>query len=313
VVNKRGEEVYELGVQPNLLFDFNAEPYGFNKRPEESTLEYIQRVRKLDSLYKRDADFSLVDMMPGNQKHFNSHLITFDNTFYFSISTALRGNRKTKAKEILREPKKLTDRALGFDLDVDLHITFNQSHRKAERKVEPISYINRVCAYVKLSTNFLSFFTSNMYQNYHDFLPPASHLDNLKVDSNSLFAIDYANKDWTHDHDSILTRRSQEFPRFAGNFKSKLAKDKPWGLKSDPVYFDCQADLTQLPGEHFERGVWYYSGLTQVDHCDLCGFDNALQPIRSFLGVEFRPQFWANLFQRLRTLDVGEPKSLEKC
>jgi len=52
---------------------------------------------------------------------------------------------------------------------------------------------------------------------------------------NNYESIDYQNKDWTHDHDSLIPKYSQEFPRESSNFNNRLLDPKPWGKKSDPV------------------------------------------------------------------------------
>ena len=65
---------------------------------------------------------------------------------------------------------------------------------------------------------------------------PADHLNNMINPSmNNLMSIDYTIKNLTSsDHDYILSRWSQEYPRMATNFKRKDSPNKPWGLKSDP-------------------------------------------------------------------------------
>jgi hypothetical protein len=61
----------------------------------------------------------------------------------------------------------------------------------------------------------------------------------LNPEMNNLKAIDYFNKDWTHNSDSIISRYIQEFPRISSNFDNKCdPKTKPWGSKSDPVFFE---------------------------------------------------------------------------
>ena len=48
---------------------------------------------------------------------------------------------------------------------------------------------------------------------------------------NNLSAIDYQVKNWTSDHDSLITAYSQEFPRFSNKFTNRFdTANKPWGL-----------------------------------------------------------------------------------
>ena len=82
-----------------------------------------------------------------------------------------------------------------------------------------------------------------VFENFLHLKPPGDYLDNLKnADMNNLHAIDYTVKDFTHDSDLVLPRWSQEFPRLATNYQSKVDKVKPWGSKSEPVYFDYTLD-----------------------------------------------------------------------
>ena len=99
------QTVYKLGYQKtNLIFDLVAEPYGFNRMEKESVEEYIARLLRDDHLYTR-TDYSFHEFVPKHTAEINSKLSTHDHTYYFSVSTSLRGTRiKTKAKEGFKEP-----------------------------------------------------------------------------------------------------------------------------------------------------------------------------------------------------------------
>lgn len=77
--------------------------------------------------------------------------------------------------------------------------------------------------------------------NFLHFVPPKKELNNLlNTKMNNLEAIDYQNKDWSTNHDSLIPRYSQEFPRFSESYKTKFDLDqKPWGPYSEPIFFDC--------------------------------------------------------------------------
>jgi hypothetical protein len=47
--------------------------------------------------------------------------------------------------------------------------------------------------------------------------------------------------------------------------------------------------------ESYEKGVWHVSHIPHVDHLDLCGLPPYLSKLRVIMGIEYRPQFWANL------------------
>jgi len=55
---------------------------------------------------------------------------------------------------------------------------------------------------------------------------------------NNVEAIDYDNHEWFTDSDGVVGRWFQEFPRMSPDFVTKTDPKKPWGIKSDPVYFD---------------------------------------------------------------------------
>jgi len=100
------------------------------------------------------------------------------------------------------------------------------------------------------------------FENLTSLPPPASFLDNLKNSKmNNISSIDYANKDWTHDSDQILPRWTQEYPRLSSAYDSKFSKDKPWGEKSEPIFFDHELD-SRIKTARFETGVWYYASLS---------------------------------------------------
>lgn len=108
-----------------ILFDFDPQIYGFNRQPDESIAEYFKRVYYMDNLYNnRDVCFGLSELVPGNLKRINAFLKTYDNTYYFAITGAMRRNTRTSQKEIFKEPRKITKIALGFDPDVDRNIDF---------------------------------------------------------------------------------------------------------------------------------------------------------------------------------------------
>jgi len=59
------------------------------------------------------------------------------------------------------------------------------------------------------------------------------------------------------------------------------------------------------PGK-FEKGVWHVSHIANVDHLDLCGLPPYLSKLRVMMGIEYRPLFWANMFNRLKSLEIGD-------
>jgi len=60
---KSGETLYKLNKQKSILFDFNSETPGHNRKPGEPIKDYIKRVMDCDYLYYSN-DFGLYDCCP---------------------------------------------------------------------------------------------------------------------------------------------------------------------------------------------------------------------------------------------------------
>jgi hypothetical protein len=126
---------------------------------------------------------------------------------------------------------------------------------------------------------------------------------------NNSMAIDHANRDWIDDSDLVLPRHTEEFPRISNDYTSKNCKNKPWGSIKDPVYINPFLDENQLQfteGQNYEKGVWYYTGYPMTDHHDMAGLPSLLRGISVVLGLEYRPTFWINIYNRVRLLDFSE-------
>jgi hypothetical protein len=124
-VYKQGtHSFYKLGCQKtNIVFDLCAEPYGFNRMSDgdkEGIVDYIKRMLRNDNLYTRK-DYSLHEFIPLNMQKFNDEIETQDHTYYFSISSSIRGKaHKQKAHDQVHEPRKTSTLATStFDLDLD--------------------------------------------------------------------------------------------------------------------------------------------------------------------------------------------------
>ena len=58
----------------------------------------------------------------------------------------------------------------------------------------------------------------------------------------------------------------------------------------------------------FEKGVWYFTGYPMTDHHDMAGLPGNFKAVQTMLGLEYRPTFWINVFNRLRYLNFSEPE-----
>ena len=84
------------------------------------------------------------------------------------------------------------------------------------------------------------------------------------------------------------------------------SQEGPWGEKH-PQYVNME-----MENPKFERGRLYYSSFSQTDHHDFAGMPNIWRRIQILLGIDFRPQIYIKLFNRLRMLDYTEPKKSSK-
>ena len=67
--------------------------------------------------------------------------------------------------------------------------------------------MEKVLASIKILSNIVSLHNKVVYENQLHIRPPAEHVNNiLNPNMNNLMAIDYVNKDLTHDTDYILSR-----------------------------------------------------------------------------------------------------------
>jgi hypothetical protein len=86
-----------------------------------------------------------------------------------------------------------------------------------------------VSHFFKVSLNALSIAIKESDEYLHKDLF-LNYLNNrLNPNMNNLMAIDHASREWLDDHDMILPRHTEEFPRIANNYKSKHRFNKPWG------------------------------------------------------------------------------------
>ena len=114
---------------------------------------------------------------------------------------------------------------------------------------DKLTLLKRIGIIFKIILSPLSLNQSLFYQDFKHLNPPADYLNNLtNSNMNNVGTIDYCNKDETHCHDGVLNLHTQEFPRLSSSYTNTLydSDKKPWGNKSDPVYFDWEADATEF-------------------------------------------------------------------
>lgn len=78
--------MYELGNQYGVLMDLNHERSGFNKRKEETHMEYINRLADND-FAGVSYDYSIPEFPPGVMQQRNVLMKTYERTYYFALSS----------------------------------------------------------------------------------------------------------------------------------------------------------------------------------------------------------------------------------
>ena len=53
-------------------------------------------------------------------------------TYYFSYAEGIKKRNLMKKREILSEPKKITKSGLGFDLNIDENLMFNEDSKEVK-------------------------------------------------------------------------------------------------------------------------------------------------------------------------------------
>ena len=108
----------------------------------------------------------------------------------------------------MREPSKSTRQGVGFDLDCVINLKYNGCPNEIAKKPNsPTSPYERLLANCKLAMSVVSFVLKYFFESLLHLPPPAEHLNNLlNSKMNNFTAIDYANKDLTHDGDQVLPR-----------------------------------------------------------------------------------------------------------
>jgi len=119
--------IYQLGQQSTLgLMDFNAETHDLNRRKEESITQYLSRVLQNDSLSESNC-VGMADMIPAKFQKYNGEMKTYSHTYYFAHATGERKRLREKAREVLKEPKRMLDNACGFDINLTQGLKYRNS------------------------------------------------------------------------------------------------------------------------------------------------------------------------------------------
>ena len=95
---KNDDILYELGPQYGLLLDLNHEVAGFNKRKDETYIQYIDRLSK-NNFAETSQDYAVPEFPPHIYQQKNALHLTSSETYYFAISSGEKKQRFLKCKE----------------------------------------------------------------------------------------------------------------------------------------------------------------------------------------------------------------------
>ena len=82
----------------------------------------------------------------------------------------------------------------------------------------------------------------------------------------------------------------------------------------EPVFVEPYLDENQLTlsgGRNYQKGVWYYTGYPMCDHHDFAGLPSTAKDVQTLLGLQFRPTFFINIYNKLRSLDFSD--EIQEC
>jgi hypothetical protein len=277
------------------MYDINVEHWGWNKRSDEKTSEYIQRIWEDDYL-STVSNNAFDDMSFEKSMRMNDLCKPQDSTYYFSYTTGIKekvGNDRIQV-ETNPEIKNFTDDVIGFDL----HNSNNIKWQDIARKEEKTTLFDKAITCAKqISDPFFTYF--RYWIHNHKYEVPKI-FENQK-DNKNWDALDWDHKRWQEDNDTLVSRVSQEFPRISHSYTKLSSEDKPWGVK-DPAQFNWE-DSTKVT--RFEKGRWFYTALEHTNHLDIAGWPRlrSLEFFRVLLGVENRFEFSKQLFERLYSLE----------
>lgn len=148
-----------------MLYDFNSETIGYNRKKKESILEYIRRVMNTDTLY-HSKDYALADFVPHNMKELNAKLEMCDETYYFSLAAGIRNRKIVKQREMLKEPMKTVRLSTGYDINFGENVRLYEDLRKVRSKAKNnIGFIDRILTTLKIAYNPLSFSMNVFFSN----------------------------------------------------------------------------------------------------------------------------------------------------
>lgn len=205
-------------------------------------LDYIKRVLRSDILGETDDyafhEFCLVHMKDINAK-INSAMSS--STYYFSYAAGVKNKNFAKKRETLLEPQRTSSKAMGFDLEIENNLSFTEEAKRTKQRPEGegVGIVDRVMMTLKVLSNVVSINNKTFFENFTLLRCPAQYLNNLfNPKMNNIESLDYAQKDLTHDSDMILSRWTSEYPKFSSDYTDKLSQNKPWGPKSEPIFFD---------------------------------------------------------------------------
>ena len=64
-------------------------------------------------------------------------------------------------------------------------------------------------------------------------------------------------------------------------------------------------NIMRLNDEQYRKGVWYYTEYPLTDHNEFAGLPNVWRYFQTMIGMEYRPGFYINIYNRLRSLDFN--------
>ena len=279
------------------MYDVNVEHFGWNRQPSENARDYVARVWKDDYL-QTFSNNAFCDMSFDSSMKINDKCIPISSCYYFSYTTGIETKVSNNRSHFELNPEitHASNDVIGFD-------KINSSERlkwqDIPREANNATMFEMAISFIKKSTDFFTI-CKNFMQTSKIIIPKLyedqqndSNWDALKIEEQRYY----------EDNDSLVARVSQEFPKMSHNFTKLSSEEKPWG-KKNPQQFNWE-DNPRLT--KFDKGRWFYSNIENSYHLDLAGWPEVwiMKFLRVVFGVEYRYQFFKQLFERIYSLEFN--------
>jgi hypothetical protein len=128
------------------MYDVNVEHFGWNKRENETAVEYIKRVWSDDYLETTENN-AFADMSFERAMEVNDLCLPQDKCYYFSYTTGIKQKVSNDRVQVETNPKikNFTNDVIGFDIEKVNRMEWQDIARPEKTK----TFIGKIATFVK--------------------------------------------------------------------------------------------------------------------------------------------------------------------